>query len=797
MSFPSSRVNSDIEFNPSQAVQNWQIDPWIHSARISIWGSGGGAEGVREEDVNNDGNLAFVAYPGFNGGDTTIFGITAEGGRAGGRRQSGVVKKNVGGRGGEVNISAEYDWTNLGITIDQFNGSSSGIGTPESPIYLRGQGGTLSGYRADGGIGSDGNNTYVSSHYHEFDNEINRTFTSTSNGSLFRIDLKNENADGVNGYLPPGGKHYRINFLQPFENNNWTFTITNVAQQAAGGGFGGIPYSYQGSNNKTASRVDIWFQTGGGGNTFIREFTINATGTKPGGKGKGGGGGAAAQLVLTRQNLVEMGFNVSPYDQDGNPKSFLAEIPVQVGLVGQGGAAGATGGGSISSFKSRYSAKFTDPVTGDPDPDNSQGGTGGNENEPSTGGSWHETVSGYRIGEPNGDWTNTNPIIVEEDLEYVSSSTSTSGFGARARVTFLPWDIGDGDLYTRVLVEMLNNGTGYAVGDKLTIPTWRDTFRSGAGTPVAERLIKVQNVTPPTSGTSVAPDQPNEIAKAGKCVIEWVETPQVYVREDSSKTLIVVGQTARLKWTVEGDADTLTWPGADFVNGIFSGQQDVSPTVTTTYTAQATGVGGTSSNPESSYTIEVAQIPTINDFASSLNVSFGDEKITLTYDISYCDVSAEIEVYYNYTEGPNADDSPILAETITIDVTNVSYDADAVAPKVTGLNNDVGVDHTITWGTWGPTSITATLKIIGTGSQGIAIQQSKTTTVLIDKTPDELNIPETEVDKGLNPIYTPDTDVLTEMLLLDDIDVPVEIKADQPIQVMVNNNAIWENVRQI
>ena len=109
MSFPSSRVNSDIEFNPSQAVQNWQIDPWIHSARISIWGSGGGAEGVREEDVNNDGNLAFVAYPGFNGGDTTIFGITAEGGRAGGRRQSGVVKKNVGGRGGEVNISAEYE----------------------------------------------------------------------------------------------------------------------------------------------------------------------------------------------------------------------------------------------------------------------------------------------------------------------------------------------------------------------------------------------------------------------------------------------------------------------------------------------------------------------------------------------------------------------------------------------------------------------------------------------------------------------------------------------------------------
>ena len=794
MSFPSSRVNSDLNFTPSQAIQTWQIDPWIHSARISIWGSGGGAEGVREEDVNNNGNLEFVAYPGFNGGDTTIFGITAEGGRAGGRRQSGVVLKNAGGRGGEVNISAEYDWTNLGITIDQFNGSSAGLGTDQSPIYDRGLGGTLSSYRADGGIGSDGNNTYVSSHTHIFNNDTNQTYTTTTNGSLFRIDLMNPNADGVSGYLTTNGKHYRVNFLQPFENNNWSFSITN-SQQAAGGSTGGIPYTYQGFNNKSASRVDVWFQTSNGSNTYIRSFTITATGTKPGGKGKGGGGAAAAQLVLTRQNLVEMGFNVSPYDQDGNQRSIAAEIPLQVGLVGTGGAAGATGGGAISGFESRYSAKFTDPVTGDPDPDNSQGGTGGNENEPSTGGSWHTTSEGYRIGAPNGDWTGINQFTVEEDLEYVSSSTSTPGFGARARVTFVPWDIGDGDLYTRILVEILNGGTGYAIGDKLTIPTWRDTFQSGGGESVAQRLIRVQNVTPPTSGTPVAPNQPNQIAKAGKCVIEWVEIPQVYVREDNNRTLIITGQTARLRWDVEGDADTLTWPGADFVNGIFSGAQDVSPTVTTTYTAQASGVGGTSSNTEASYTIEVAQIPVINDFAVSQNVAYGDEKITLTYDIEYCDTSAEIEIYYYYAEGPVP--GPILQETITIDVSNVSYDADAVAPKVTGLNNDVGVDHTITWGTWGPSSIESRLKIIGTGSGGIAIEEYKTTTVIIDKTPDEVTVPEVEVIKGLDPIYTPVTDVLTEMIELDGVDIPVEIKADQPIQVMVNNNAIWENVRQI
>ena len=131
------------------------------------------------------------------------------------------------------------------------------------------------------------------------------------------------------------------------------------------------------------------------------------------------------------------------------------------------------------------------------------------------------------------------------------------------------------------------------------------------------------------------------------------------------------------------------------------------------------------------------------------------------------------------------------------DGNEISYDADAVAPKVTGLNNDVGVDHTITWGTWGPSSIESRLKIIGTGSGGIAIEEYKTTTVIIDKTPDEVTVPEVEVIKGLDPIYTPVTDVLTEMIELDGVDIPVEIKADQPIQVMVNNNAIWENVRQI
>ena len=180
-------------------------------------------------------------------------------------------------------------------------------------------------------------------------------------------------------------------------------------------------------------------------------------------------------------------------------------------------------GGEIVSFELRYSAKFTEPETGDPDPDNSEGGTAG---PPSTGGSWHDLGEGYRIGEPGSDWndpsTPSSAFTVTEDLEYLSGSSGT-GSGAEAQVTFEPWDIGDGKLYTRYSVTITESGTGYSAGDTLTIATWRDTFFSSEGSPSAPRLVRVKEVTPaiPNSGGDPAvPSTPGAPGNADTPIID-------------------------------------------------------------------------------------------------------------------------------------------------------------------------------------------------------------------------------------------------------------------------------------
>jgi hypothetical protein len=68
----------------------------------------------------------------------------------------------------------------------------------------------------------------------------------------------------------------------------------------------------------------------------------------------------------------------------------------------------------------------------------------------------------------------------------------------------------------------------------------------------------------------------------------------------------------------------------------------------------------------------------------------------------------------------------------------------------------------------------------------------------IDQTPDVIDIPQSE-DKirDEEPVVTPDVEVTTEQILIDNIDIPVEIKAAYPIQVEIDNNGTWINVRQM
>ncbi len=46
-------------------------------------------------------------------------------------------------------------------------------------------------------------------------------------------------------------------------------------------------------------------------------------------------------------------------------------------------------------------------------------------------------------------------------------------------------------------------------------------------------------------------------------------------------------------------------------------------------------------------------------------------------------------------------------------------------------------------------------------------------------------------------MFTPEVEVLSDLLLIDDIDIQVEIKANQPIQVDINQSGEWEEVREL
>ena len=72
------------------------------------------------------------------------------------------------------------------------------------------------------------------------------------------------------------------------------------------------------------------------------------------------------------------------------------------------------------------------------------------------------------------------------------------------------------------------------------------------------------------------------------------------------------------------------------------------------------------------------------------------------------------------------------------------------------------------------------------------------TFINIDRTPDAIDIPSTE-DKlrDEEPVITPDVEVITEQIVIDDIDIPVEVKADYPIQVEIDNSNVWYNVQEL
>ena len=252
-----------------------------------------------------------------------------------------------------------------------------------------------------------------------------------------------------------------------------------------------------------------------------------------------------------------------------------------------------------------------------------------------------------------------------------------------------------------------------------------------------------------------------------KTLIVYIPPVVTLSLDDSTITL---GQSTVLRWSTTGDATTNNiQPGIGSTN--LSSFQVVSPTVTTTYTATVSGLGGTDSDE---ITLTVLQPPDV-DLTVPLNVSYGNS-LELGYTSINATVSLKIVPYYYSLDG---------VETIG---------ADVVLP--TGDESSGSITHTPAWDNRGPARIE--YKLLAEGVASLTSEDVEIVPAIIDQVPDSITVPESDDKiKDQAPVITPDIELTTDQLLVTDIDIPVKIKSSYPIQVEIDNGGIWIDVENL
>ena len=247
---------------------------------------------------------------------------------------------------------------------------------------------------------------------------------------------------------------------------------------------------------------------------------------------------------------------------------------------------------------------------------------------------------------------------------------------------------------------------------------------------------------------------------------------------------IAAGQCSTLSWTTTGDANNIQWLSGNISNGNLNSSSVVCPADTTTYTARVSGLGGEDTD---SRTIIVNQIPT-----ASLSVPetllYGQQGI-IEYQSQYANLSINIKIYFRNQFG----------STLAYDYNLPSAASTQLsAPNSETIRNGT-LNTNITYDDFGPRYVDYVLTVEGSGG---VITSNQTTEIIIDETPDNLIVEETEDKfKSQEPVYTPDVVpeevIQSELYVIDGVDIPVEIKANAPIQIDINKSGNWKNIRQI
>jgi len=238
-----------------------------------------------------------------------------------------------------------------------------------------------------------------------------------------------------------------------------------------------------------------------------------------------------------------------------------------------------------------------------------------------------------------------------------------------------------------------------------------------------------------------------------------------------SPTTIAQGGSATLSWSTSGDASSATInQGVGSVP--LSSTTTVSPTSTTTYTISVSGSGGSDS---AQVTLNVLPPPSASITASPNPLPYGNN-VTINYSSSNANT---VNLYRYYT----IDNTQTQMLTTSLPV-----------------NQSGTVTDTITWtdydGVFDPTLNAVQYTISASNGVTTDSAQSAVIPVAQDDMPDLITIPpSTDLEKEEEPVISPV--VTTSALLVDDIDIPVEIKADAPIKVEINGDGTWRDVQEI
>lgn len=321
----------------------------------------------------------------------------------------------------------------------------------------------------------------------------------------------------------------------------------------------------------------------------------------------------------------------------------------------------------------------------------------------------------------------------------------------------ISWSTQDNSSANQAVLETIDVPTGNVIGYESVATTGTKTVTIlGSYAPTIRYKISVSRSgpPPPSSVTSRLTDEDTvDVTVYEPPTVNLTATPQS----------IPIGSSFVLSWNTGGDADSVDIDQGVGTDLPVTGNVTLSPTQTTTYTAQVTGPGGANSD---AIVVQVYPAPSLT-CSGPPTVDFGVSSIPV--QVTGTNSVSGIVVTPEYDGVAQTPISIPLSTGTTVQIYPYSYIPD--------------------WSTE-PGQIRLNFVLYGHGS--LEATSTVLVNILYDRLPDLITIPPS--GPGL-----PDVDYTSPLvpISVDDINVPVEIMSSHPIQVEIDSDGTWQDVREI